>query len=119
MLTANKNYVNFAIMTYRDSNIAQMISSRIKNKDPKAEIILFGSHARGDAKNDSDWDVLILIDQNKTSRSIEKKYRDEMFKLELEIGQPISTFVFSKSDWNTKHSVTALYKNVQKEGVKL
>ena len=106
-------------MTFKESNIAQMISNRIKNKDPKAEIILFGSHARGDAKEDSDWDVLILIDQNKNSRSIEKKYRDEMFELELEIGKPISTFVFSKSDWNTKYSFTTLYRNIKKEGVRL
>ena len=106
-------------MTKQESNITQLISSRIKNKDPKAEIILFGSHARGEAREDSDWDVLILIDQDKQSRLIEKKYRDEMFELELEIGQPISTFVFSKADWNTKYSITPLYKNIQKEGVKI
>lgn len=106
-------------MTTKESNIIQLISSRIKSKDPKAEIILFGSRARGEAKEDSDWDVLILIDQVKQSRLIEKKYRDEMFELELEIGQPISTFIYSKNDWNTKHSVTPLYKNIQKDGVKI
>lgn len=42
-----------------------------------------------------------------------------MFELELEIGQPISTFIYSKNDWNTKHSVTPLYKNIQKDGVKI
>lgn len=106
-------------MTTKDSNIAKMIGSRIKKKDPKAEVILFGSHARGDAKEGSDWDVLILIDQAKQSRTIEKKYRDEMFELELEIGQPISTLVFSKTDWDTKYSITPLYKNVKSEGIKL
>ncbi|MCF8371171.1 MAG: nucleotidyltransferase domain-containing protein [Bacteroidales bacterium] len=96
-----------------------MIGKRIIDKDPKAEVILFGSHARGDARVDSDWDVLILIDQIKQDRTIEKIYRDAMFELELEIGQPISTFVFSKMEWVTKHSATPLYKNIQTEGVKL
>jgi predicted nucleotidyltransferase len=106
-------------MTNSESNIAQMISERIRSQDPNAEVILFGSRARGDSGVDSDWDVLILIDQNKRSRSIEKKYRDEMFALELELGQSISTFVYSKKDWNTKFSVTPLFRNIKKEGIKL
>ena len=29
---------------------------------PNARAILFGSRARGDARKDSDWDILILVD---------------------------------------------------------
>ncbi len=86
-------------MVNQSLNIPQMIGARIKKKDPGAEVILFGSHARGDANEESDWDVLILIDKKKQTREVEDKYRDEMFKLELEVGQPISTLVFSKNDW--------------------
>jgi len=28
--------------------------------DPEAEVVLFGSRARGDARADSDWDFLVL-----------------------------------------------------------
>ena len=106
-------------MTSKESDIAKLIGSRIKQKDSKAEVILFGSHARGQAHDESDWDILVLIDQNKNNRQIEDKYRDEMFLLELELGEPISTFVYSKKDWETKYSSTPLYQNVKKEGVKL
>lgn len=106
-------------MTKKESYIAKLISLRIKSQDPGAEIILFGSHARGNAHEESDWDVLILIDRPKTDRSIEEKYRNEMFLLELELGEPISTFVYSKKDWETKYIYTPLYQNVKKEGVKL
>ena len=30
--------------------------------EPNVHAILFGSRARGDAKEGSDWDVLVLID---------------------------------------------------------
>ncbi len=106
-------------MTERESHIARLISARIKHQDPNAEVILFGSHARGQAHDESDWDILILIDRPKKNRLIEDKYRDEMFQLELELGEPISTFVYSKQDWETKHIYNPLYQNIKKEGIKL
>lgn len=106
-------------MTERESNIANLISSRIKHRDPQAEVILFGSHARGQASEESDWDILILIDKPKKNRSVEESYRDEMFQLELELGEPISTFVYSKEDWENKYIFTPLYQNIKKEGVRL
>jgi predicted nucleotidyltransferase len=106
-------------MTERESNIAKMIGLRIKHQDPKAEVILFGSHAIGQAKDESDWDVLILIDRPKSDRSVEERYRNEMFQLELELGEPISTLVYSKVDWESKYMYTPLYQNIKREGVKL
>ena len=106
-------------MTDRESYIANLISSRIKHQDPEAEVILFGSHARGQASEESDWDILILIDKPKKNRSVEESYRNEMFQLELELGEPISTFVYSKKDWENKYIFTPLYQNIKKEGVRL
>ena len=107
------------MMTERELHIAKMISSRIRHQDPKAEVILFGSHARGQANDESDWDILILIDATIKNREIEERYRNEMFYLELELGEPISTFVYSKDDWETKFIYTPLYLNIKQGGIKL
>jgi len=46
------------------SNNSDLILEKVKEivqaTDPEAEVILFGSRARGDAMEDSDWDILIL-----------------------------------------------------------
>ena len=106
-------------MTKKERDITQMIKSRIRQKNPFADIILFGSHARGQSHKDSDWDILILLNQSNVNRMIEKEYRDELFDVELEIGEPISLFVFSKSEWEQKHQITPLYQNIKREGILL
>ena len=40
--------------------IAQQVKATVRQIDPQAEVILFGSRARGDARKDSDWDFLVL-----------------------------------------------------------
>lgn len=43
-------------------DIVNQISQAIRRVDPTATAILYGSEARGDARPDSDIDVLILLD---------------------------------------------------------
>lgn len=105
-------------MSKRDNIINKII--RIANeKHPDSEIYLYGSQARGDAKNLSDWDLLILLNSKNVSFDIETKLMDEFYELELETGKIISPLIYSKSDWNKNHSFTPLYENIQKEGVKI
>ena len=106
-------------MNSNEKHIISLIKSKIQSKDPNADIILFGSHARGTANQDSDWDILILLNSSSVSRKQEQEYRHEIFDVELEAGEPISTFVFSKNDWETKYSVTPLYYNISKEGIRI
>lgn len=95
------------------------IGKSVHSKDPNAEVFLFGSRARGDNREDSDWDILILIDSNKVTNEIEDNFRDDLYTIELESGQIISTFIYPKNYWNSHLVYSPLYKNVIKEGVKL
>ena len=106
-------------MTNREKHIRDLIKNRILKKEPDAEIFLFGSRARGDATPGSDWDILILLNNLDVNRKVEKEFREEIFEIELETGEPISTFVFSKKDWETKHSVTPFYNNIKRDGISL
>ena len=50
-------------------NTKELVLAKIKETllqvAPGAKVILFCSRARNDARSDSDWDILILVDKNK------------------------------------------------------
>ena len=104
-------------MIRRKQHIIKLIRQKINEIDNTAEVILYGSRARGDNKWDSDWDVMILLKRNNVYKKVEQTFRHHFLDLELEIGVPISVFVFSKSDWEGKYSVTPLFRSIKKEGI--
>jgi len=84
--------------------------------EPDAKIYLYGSRARGNAKIDSDWDLLILLNKDRISFDDEKKITNPIFDLEFETGEVISPMVYSENEWQSKYRVTPFYKNVMREG---
>ncbi|MDT3738600.1 MAG: nucleotidyltransferase domain-containing protein [Candidatus Kapabacteria bacterium] len=106
-------------MKQKEQNILRRIKDCVRQKSPDAEIILFGSRARGESNKDSDWDILILLRQSIVNHSLEREYRDELYNIELSIGQSVSALIFSKNEWENKHRVTPLFDNIQREGINL
>ena len=104
-------------MIRRKQHIIQLIRQKVNDIDNTAEVILYGSRARGDNKRDSDWDVMILLNRNNVDKKVEQTFRHHLLDLELEIGVPISVFVYSKSDWEGKYSITPLFRSIKKEGI--
>lgn len=99
--------------------IQDKIKYAIHAKDPNAIAYLFGSRARGDHRPDSDWDLLILVDNNNITNEIEDKFRDDLYDIELESGQIISTFIYPKKYWTSTLIYSPLYKNITKDGILL
>ncbi len=91
----------------------------IKRLDPSAEVILYGSRARGEAEPESDYDLLILTDGD-VDIEREDLFRRQLFPIEIETGCVFTVILFSRRDWNTPlYRVMPFYQNVEKDGVLL
>lgn len=104
-------------MIRRKQHILRLIRQKVNEIDKTAEVILYGSRARGDNKRDSDWDVLILLNKKDTDKKDEQVFRHHLLDVELEIGVPVSVFVYSKSEWEGRYSITPLFRSVKEDGI--
>ena len=100
-------------------DILNRIKTGITGKDPSAIVYLYGSRARGDYREDSDWDILVITSKDKVTFDYEYDLRDPIFDVELESGQIISLLVYSKSDWVNKMPYSPLFININKEGLRI
>ncbi|GHT34621.1 hypothetical protein FACS18945_5780 [Bacteroidia bacterium] len=84
---------------------------------PNEKVILFGSQARGDARPDSDWDLLVLLDKDKSNFNEDYgKYAYPFSEIGYKYSADISAKVYANKEWETR-SFTPFYKNVQKDGI--
>ncbi len=78
-------------------------------------VILYGSHARGEATKDSDVDVLVLVDQSLDPREVEDSLSDLLYDIVLDEGELVSVIAVSEERFRNYKSPFML--NVRKEGI--
>jgi predicted nucleotidyltransferase len=99
---------------FDEKDFLRRIKFAVLSVDDKAELILFGSRARGDHKDDSDWDILVLTN-NELDFAVQNNISDKVYDLELEYTQAVSTLFVDRKKWD-KLSITGFYENVLNEG---
>ncbi len=100
-----------------DAEFLQAVKQSVQEIDPLAEVWLFGSRARGDARDDSDWDFLVLTD-NVVDRQFKYKVWDHLNDLEVDAERVISPRIFNKNYWQDL-AVTDLFRNVQQDSLRV
>ena len=81
------------------------------------KVILYGSEAQGDARSDSDIDLLLLIDKDVVTLEDKMLLTAPLYDIELETGVQINPFIESMKEW--ENVSLRFYENIMKEGILL
>ena len=103
----------------RRPEVVKQIKPTIEKTEHTATTILYGSEARGDARADSDIDVLILLEGDKRNLRREEEISGALYDLELNTGVLISPMIILRKQWENRPFKTPFYVNVMNEGIKL
>lgn len=100
-----------------DIELLKRCKAAIKEILPDAELILYGSRARGQAAPDSDYDLLVLTDQQ-ADLDLEEELRSEIFDLQLEYDVVLSVFAYNRGQWSSPlYRAMPFHKNIDREGI--
>ncbi|MBR1415699.1 MAG: nucleotidyltransferase domain-containing protein [Prevotella sp.] len=103
----------------RRPEVVNKISQAIRRVEPTATAILYGSEARGDARSDSDIDVLILLEGDHKNLKREDALSGELYEIELATCILISPMIMLRKQWENRPFKTPFYINVMNEGVRI
>lgn len=112
----HKIVVTLPVMTRK--HIVNRISEILHIVAPDCKAILYGSEARGDARPDSDIDVLVIVPDGVESFASRKyEIMGSLYDVELESGVTISPLVVKESIWSRLR--TPFTCNVSNDGILL
>jgi predicted nucleotidyltransferase len=101
------------------SELLERIKKNVREIEPSAEIILYGSRARDDFHEGSDWDLLVLVD-GKVDDKRTDTIRHKLYEIEWDTGDVLCSIIRSRADWNSvEYNNIPLYRNIKLEGVSI
>jgi len=100
-----------------DRGAIEDAAALVRQRFPVAEIVLYGSKARGTDDPESDIDLLLL-----TSRSLSWRERravtEELFDVELKHDVVLSTIIVSREEWfHGPYTVLPIRREIERDGV--
>lgn len=110
----------FDRLTGKERQVALEFVERVRQRfdGQLLSALLFGSRARGEAKPDSDMDVLLVM--SRADPEVRKEIRYLAVELWLEHDIYLSTRVWSQAHWRKLEELqTLLYRNIRQDGINL
>lgn len=113
----NTDIFNSGRIEETSSSILSSVKRVVSKYDPAAEVIFYGSRARGDFHEESDWNFLILTSFLETDEALKERIRKEvLYEIEFVTQQHVATVFHNKYVWRTDYAVTNFFRSIQEEG---
>ncbi len=104
-------------MTASEKKMISKFRETAKRVVPEGgQVWLYGSHARGEAHSDSDWDLLILLNKSSITTQDEDGIAYPFVMEGWKNEEAVSPQLYTYDEWNGL-SFTPYYKNVEHDKV--
>jgi predicted nucleotidyltransferase len=101
------------------AELLQRVKQAVREVEPEADIVLYGSRARGDAHAESDWDFLILLD-GVVDDARTDAIRHRLYDIEWDCGEVLCSIVRSRQEWDSSlHQTTPFAKMLREQGIRV
>ena len=101
----------------RREHIIDAIRVGLSSLNTGVEVRIYGSEARGEAHENSDIDLLVLVPKDKVTLQDELEITAPLYDIELQTGVLINALILPKREWGRK--VTPFYENVIQDSIVL
>jgi len=108
---------NKRIMTNDKILILTDLKHCLKNllNDKLKDVVLFGSQITDKSKDDSDYDILILV-KDKADWKLERKISDICYEIDLKYGILTDTHIISEPELNSPRGKQPIFVNALNKG---
>lgn len=97
--------------------LSELKNHLIKNyRNPVKDVILFGSQARGDSQKFSDYDVLIVLDNDYSGKD-ENKILDLCYDIDLKFDILLDVHIISVNELNSVRGRQPVFQKAIKSGI--
>lgn len=102
-------------MNHKDKDVVEAVKAAVLEFDPSAEVVLFGSRARGNARQDSDYDFLVLLNLP-LDFQLKTRILDRLYDIELDFDCVLGVLIENSDYWQMLEN-TPIFSEISHDGI--
>jgi predicted nucleotidyltransferase len=100
-----------ALLDHVEAELLKLLGEKLKR------VILYGSYSRGNYDDESDIDLMALVDAHNPDKAFEEQILEIMVDLSLEHETVLSIFLENVSEYEEAKEFKPFFKRVEREGI--